>query len=154
MLDPPLDTWYVWLGLCAVSVTVAGLALAVPTAPPPSADPVADTVDSVAASPHEARTTVDLSASEIRIRPRGVGLRSDGGSAHARFAYGPVTPVRGGKLARVLDGAHPETVFDTRAVFRETLESARAAEPRWRRAPDRLTVVNVQWGEVDATLVG
>jgi len=92
MLDAPLDTWYVWLGLGVVSVAVAGVALALPTSAPPAATPVADAVDSVAASPHEARTTVEVPGEQMRLASDAVALRSDGGTAHARFTYGPVTP--------------------------------------------------------------
>ena len=154
MLDPPVDTWYVWLGLGVVSVTVAGLALGLPTRAPPTATPVADAVDSVASSPHEARTTVDISAAQLRLRPDSLALRSQGGTAHANFAYGPITPVGDGKLRRVLDGASPESVFGSKAAFEDAIRQARDRSGTWREAPDELTVARVQWGDVDATLAG
>jgi hypothetical protein len=154
MLDPPLESWYGWLGVGLVSVIVAGIALALPTAAPPSATPVADAVDSVAASPHEARTTVDVPAEEIRVRPDEIALRSDGGTAHASFAYAPVTPVGEGRLRRVLDGERPSAVFSSEAAFQGAIRSARSHEDIWREAPARLTVARVEWGDVHATLVG
>ncbi len=154
MLDPPIDTWYVWLGLGVVSVSVAGLAFALPTTAPPTATPVADAVDSVASSPHDARTTVDVSADQFRIRPNSVALRLDGGTAHAELAFGPVTPVADGKLRRVLDGKQPDTVFSNRSAFETAVQTAQNRTVTWQEAPDRLIVTRVTWGDVDATLVG
>ena len=154
MLDPPVDTWYVWLGLGAVSVVVAGLALALPTTAPPTATPVADAIDSVAASPHEARTTVDVPADQIRIRPDAVALRRESGTAHAQLAYGPVTPVGDGKLRHVLGGARPDSVFASKSAFETATRTARNRSASWRETPTELTVARVEWGDVDATLVG
>lgn len=154
MLDPPLDTWYVWLGLGGVSIAVAGISLALPTTAPPAATPVADAIDSVASSPHEARTTVDVPAEQIRLRPDAVALRSDAGTSHASLAYGPVTPVGDGRLRRVLGGTPPEAVFDSQEAFAHAARAARNRSGTWREAPDELTVARVQWGDVDATLVG
>ena len=154
MLDPPIDTWYVWLGLGVVSVAVAGLALALPATAPPTATPVADAVDSVASSPHEARATVAVPGDRIRVRPDAVTLRSKAGTANAQFAYGPVTPVGDGKLGRVLGGTQPETVFASAAEFRRATRAARNRPATWRPTPGELTAARVQWGDVDATLVG
>lgn len=154
MLDAPVDAWYAWLGLGVVSVAVTALALSLPTSAPPAAAPVADTVDGVASSPHEARETVEISADQVRLQPRSVALRSDGGTSHARFAFGPVTPVGDGPLRRVLGGERPETVFESRAAFAAAVDSAGNRTGTWRPAPDRLTAARVEWGETDATLVG
>lgn len=154
MLDAPIDTWYVWLGLGVVSVVVAGLALGLPTAAPPTATPLADAVDSVASSPHEARSTVAVSAAEIRLRPDSIAVRTDGGTAHARLTFGPVTPVADGELRRVLDGDPPEYVFDSERAFATAVSDAQNRTGTWRPAPDRLTIRRVRWGDVDATLVG
>lgn len=154
MFDAPLDAWYVWLGLGAVSVAVAGTALSLPTAAPPASAPVADAVDTVAASPNEASSSVALSADEIRLSGRTVALRTDGGTARARLAFGPVTPVRRGVLRRVLDGAPPERTLSSQRAFRNALTDARNSSPEWRAAPDRLAVRRVEWGDVHATLVG
>ncbi|MFC7134143.1 MULTISPECIES: DUF7283 family protein [Salinibaculum] len=154
MFDAPLDTWYVWLGLGLVSVAVAGTALSLPTAAPPSPGPVADAIDEVASSPGSARARVTLSASRIRLAPRELALRSDGGTARARFAFGPVTPVDSGPLARVLHGRPPASAFPSKTAFRDALRAARRESPRWRPAPDGLTARRVRWGDVDATLVG
>lgn len=154
MLDAPIDTWYVFLGVGVASLVVAGLALSLPTSSPPTATTVADAVDSVAASPHEARTTVDVPGEQMRLGPKEIALRSDGGTAHARFTYGPVTPVGDERLREVLTGEGPESVFQSRERFATAVEAAQRREATWQETPDELVVVRVEWGDVDATLVG
>lgn len=154
MFDTPLDAWYVWLGVGMVSVTVAGTALALPTAAPPSAAPVADAIDNVASSPNQAYATVDVVADRVRISPRSVALGGDGGTARARLAFGPVTPVGSGTLGKVLSGHPPDSVFASKRAFNMSLRRARQASNRWRDSPETLTVRRVRWGGVNATLVG
>ncbi|WP_302080971.1 DUF7283 family protein [Salinibaculum rarum] len=154
MFDPPVEAWYVWLGVGIVSVAATGLALSFPTAPAPSATPVADGIDSVASSPHDARTTVKVPAAKFRLQPKSLALRSDGGTAHAQLAFGPVTPVGDGKLRRVLDGERPRDVFSNQSAFETAIGTAQNRTGSWQEAPDRLTVARVSWGDVDATLVG
>lgn len=153
MLDTTADTWPTWLGVIAASVAVAGVAVGLPTAPPPDPAAAAVTVDRVAASPYSEHERVELDAAELRLGADRIALRSSGGTAHATFAY-PVVPVRGPPLARVLAGAPPEAVYGTPAAFRAALERAGRTEPRWRPAPERLTVRRVRWEGIDATLVG
>jgi hypothetical protein len=154
MFDPPLETWYAWLGLGLVSLAVAGTGLSLPTAAPPAPAPVADTIDSVAASSNAAVATVSVQATEVRLRPRRVSLRSDGGTAHARLAFGPVVPVDDGSLRRVLSGTPPDRVFRSPVAFAQRLAAAQSRRHDWRSAPAALTVRRVTWGDVDATLVG
>lgn len=154
VFDAPLDTLYVWAGLGAVSLAVAGTVLAFPTGTPAGASAVADAVDAVAASEYDARDEVAVPADEIRLGPRTIGLRADGRTAHAHLEYGPVTPVRDGDLRAVLDGARPADVFGTPDSFAAALDRARRRDRGWREAPDRLRVRRVSWGEIDATLVG
>lgn len=154
MFDAPVDAWYVWLGLGAVSVAVAGTALALPTAAPPTPGPVADTIDSVASSQYRGRATVAVTADRLRLTRRAIALRTDGGTARTRFAFGPVTPAWSAELQRLVHGAKPGSVFRTAEGFQAALERARGASRRWRRAPESLTVRRVRWGEVNATLVG
>jgi len=153
VFDTTADVWPTWLGLVAASLAVAGVAAGLPAAPPPDPDPVAATIDAVAASDHPERETVAVDAEEVRIEPRRLTLRSHGGTAHAALGD-PVVPVRGPPLERVLDGAPPDSVFDSPTAFRRALREARGRESRLRPAPTRLTVRRVHWGGVHATLVG
>jgi hypothetical protein len=155
MNGPPADVPPIWIALLVVSASVLGAVLALPSAPPPDATRVAETVDSVAATEHAATATAVLSADAIHVDRHGVGLRNEGGEAHAAFAFGPVTPVRAeGDLAAVLAGAPPESVFATPGAFREALDRARTAESTWQPADDRLRVRRVQYGGVEGVLVG
>lgn len=154
VFDAPLDTWYIWLGLCAVSVAVAVTALGFPTAAPPDAAVVADAVDSVASGEAQNLETVPIHADSLRLGPHRVALRSDGGRSHARIAFGPVTPVRTDRLEAVLDGTRPATLYRSASAFESALERARSGRTDWLSAPARLTIRHVSWRGVNATLVG
>jgi len=154
VLGTPADAWYSWVGLGVASVVVLGVVVGLPAAPPPDPAPVAGTVDAVASSPHQPSERIEVSAAEIRLDPYRIGLRGQGGSAHATIAYGPVTPVDGGPLAAVLAGTAPDAVFEDPEAFRDALEEARAGPRSWQPAPERLRVRRVTWEGVDATLVG
>lgn len=154
MFGPLADVPHLWIALGVTSVVFLGAALSVPSAPPPDAAAVADTVDAVAAAPHPTTASHPVTATAVRIGPGRVSLRADGGTASATFAYGPVTPVRDGRLARVLHGAAPGNVFSSRAAFRRALGRARTASPGWQRVDDRVFVRSVEWEGIDATLAG
>lgn len=154
MFDAPLDTLYVWIGLGAVSVAAVGTVLAFPAGTPAGASAVADAIDVVAASEFDASDEVEVPAEEIRLGPRTIGLRVDGRTAHAHIEYGPVTPVREGKLRTVLGGERPAEVFADADSFATALDRAQRRDRGWREAPDTLQVRRVSWGDVDATLVG
>jgi len=155
MFDVPVESTYVWFALALVGASMLGLAVRVPTAPPPDATAVARTVDSVASSPYEATASQPVAADEIRLGSERVGLRSDGGAAHAGFDYESVVPASGSdKLQAVLRGRPPDRVFDRQDAFANAVDQARTTPPEWRPAPPRLLVRRVTWGEVNATLVG
>lgn len=153
MLDTTADTWYVWLGLVATSLTVGGVIAGLPTTVPPDAAAVAATVDDIAASPYSEREHVGVSANAMQLGSHSLALRSDGGAAHASFTQA-VTPVDGSRLAAVLQGAPPQDVYRTKEAFAAALREARGVDSEWRPAPDRLTVSRVAWGDINATLVG
>lgn len=157
MFDTAVESTYVWLALAVVGAGVLGLALRVPTAPPPDATGVARTVDSVASSPYESTAEHPLDARQIRLGSQRLGLRGPGGDAHASFAYGPVVPASGGdgdRLDAVLHGVPPGRAFSSPDAFERALNRSRARDASWRPAPERLVVRRVTWGEVNATLVG
>jgi len=155
MFDVPVESTYVWVALVLVSATVLGLAVRVPTAPPPDATAVARTVDAVASSPYEATAKQPLDADRIQLGSERVGLRTDAGASHAAFAYDRVVPASGSEsLGRVLRGQPPERAFDTQTAFAAALKRARTRNASWEPAPARLLVRRVSWGGVSATLVG
>ncbi|MFB6184096.1 MAG: hypothetical protein ABEI96_06030 [Haloarculaceae archaeon] len=156
MEESALDAWYLWIGVSLASIAVLGVVAGLPTATGPDAVAVAEAVDAVASSDQQATTRVRLRADRIRLGPYRVALRSSGGgTAHATFAYGPVTPTRGRPgLRGVLAGRPPDTVFRSRSAFATAVRRARSDGRAWRRAPAELTVRRVVWGDVDVTLVG
>ena len=155
MFDAPADTWYLYLGVAAASTLALGVALGLPTTAAPDAARAAATVDHVATSPHDATGHAPLDAATVDLDPTGIALRSDGGTAHATFAYGPVTPVGASpRLGRILDGVPPSRVFPNATAFETAAATARDRPTDWRDAGDRLRVRRVTWRGTDVTLVG
>lgn len=155
MFDVPVDGWYAWLGVAAVSVLLLATATSLPTRAPPDAARVADTVDRVAASEHAATAEIPLDGARIRLGPRRIALRNEAGTAHATFAFGPVIPVGdGGPLAAVLYGAVPARQFDTPNDLAEAGAEARDRAAVWRDVDGPLLVRMLSWGDVRVTLVG
>jgi len=155
MLDTLVDVPHVAVALGLASLAMVATVAALPTTPPPDAAAAGETIDAVAASPHPTVAAHPLTAAALRLGPETVALRNDGGTAHARLARGPVTPVgQSGPLDRVLDGVSPERVFGSPGEFAAALALARNRTPTWRPAGEELRVRNVAWEDVDATLVG
>jgi hypothetical protein len=154
-LETPADAWYVWVGVAIVSVGVAGVALGLPSKPPPDATEAANAVDRVAASQYGASASFDHDAEAIRIGPKQIAMRNDGGTAHASIAVGSMTPVfeTDGELHRAataLVGSEPvprviaESSFESERALREALEQTQMRLDReganWRAAEGDLRV--------------
>jgi hypothetical protein len=155
VFDTMADVPHVGVALGVVGLTLLGVVTALPAEPTPDANAVGETVDRVAASAHPTMATHPLTADAVKLGPRGVSLRSEGGTSHADFAYGPVTPVTGdGPLRRVLRGVPPDQVFDSPRAFERAAATARRADPVWREGGDRLHLRHLSWGDVRVTLVG
>lgn len=155
MFDVPVDALYVWIGVAAVSVAVFGVTVALPTTAPPDATAAASAVDAVALGPIGSRATHAIRAGRIRLGTFRIGLAGSAGRSHATYASGPVTPVvEDRRLERVLRGGRPANQFDSGGAYASALAAARSSDPRWRPAPDRLTISRVSWRGVNATLVG
>lgn len=155
VFDAPIDAWYTWLGVAVVSLLAFGTVASLPTAPPPDAVSAADAVDRTAASQHAATAEIPVDADQLRLGRHQVGLRNDAGTAHASFAYGPVTPVSDdSRLEAVLRGAAPSQEFDSAADLRAASAATDADRSRWRPSDGLLLVRRVSWDGVDVTLVG
>ena len=155
MFDTPADTPPVLVALSLVSTALAGVAFAASPAPAPRAAPLAGTVDAVAAADTSATETRRVNADALRITPHQIAVRSDTGTAHAQFAYGPVVPVREDtRLWDVLQGTPPDDRFGSPAALEVAADRATDREHRWRHDPQRLTVRRISWRGVDVTLVG
>jgi hypothetical protein len=154
MFDAPIDAYYVWAGLSAASVALVGLAVGLPTAPPPNAAAVADAVDAVAASPYPSTAEHPTDADALRVDPRRVAVRDDAGTTRATLAFGPVTPAGDGPLGRVLDGVPPADAFDSPDALEAAARRARKRGGTWLPTDDAVRIRKVTWGETDVTLVG
>lgn len=157
MFDAPIDGLYTWLGVSFVATGALAVAIGVPSAPPPDAAAVAETVDGLAASAYAGVATVPLAnANEIRLTPQGVSLRGTSGTVSATFEHGPVVVVTGTNeaLAAVLSGTHPRKVFEDPDAVVDASRETTDESASWRTAPERLQVRHVTWGGVDVTLVG
>jgi len=155
MFEAPLDAWYVWIGLAAVSATAVGVVTGLPAAPPPDATGAAETVDDIAASDHDTVAEHPLPNTDaMRIATDTVSLRGPGGTTSALVGYGPMTPAASnGSLEAVLHGTPPEQVFDSPAAFVRTASGARDRRPTW-TTTGRLLVRRVRWEGTDVLLVG
>jgi len=167
-LETPADAWYVWIGVATVSIGVAGVALGLPAEPPPDANEAANTIDRVAASQYGASASFDHDAEAIRIGPKQIAMRNDGGTAHASIAVGSMTPVfeTEGELHRtataLVDGEPvPQVVsdssFESERALREALEAVRLRIDRegahWQTAEGNLRVRAVRLGGETVVLV-
>lgn len=154
MFALPVDAWYIWVGVALASVLVLGLVSAFPTAPPPDAAGVAETVDTVASDSYPATATHAVAADRVSVHPECVRLRGEGGTARATFAFGPVTPATDGRLRRVLDGVPPDEAFDDPEALRQAAIEAGTREPQWIATDGTVRVRQVHWRSVRVTLVG
>jgi hypothetical protein len=160
MFETNLDATYAWLGLAVVSVVTAGVVGSFPASPPPDADGVAHTIDSVAEGEYVATAEHGLTADRMRLTTRTVELSDGDGAARAPLRGAPVTPVPAegpgadGRLRRVLDGTPPDAAFGGSEAFADAAADARTVDHEWRSSPETLTVRRVRYGELRVTLVG
>jgi hypothetical protein len=155
MFDTLADSPPVIVALSLVSTALFGVALAAQPSPPPRADALAETVDTVAAADHPGVETRPLDADAVRITTDEIAVRVDDRSAQSDFAYGPVVPVRQDTaLWAVLQGVPPDDAFEGTLAFASAAVEARQRDANWRRDRAQLTVRRVTWRGVDVTLVG
>lgn len=170
-LEAPVDAWYVWFGVAVASVAIAGVALSLPSQPPPDATGTANAIDRVAGSTQVADATIDHDADDVRLDTTRLSMRNDGGTAHATVLFGPLTPVDAvddettrEALWAVLHGASPSTVLD-RPAFESLEESdlragatagraqCQESTPEWRPS-DELNVRKLELDGEPVVLVG
>jgi len=155
MFDTLADAPPVVVALSLVSTALFGVALAAQPSPPPRADALAETVDTVAAADYPGVETRALDADAVRITTGDISVRVDGTTAHVDFAYGPVVPVRRDTaLWAVLQGVPPDDAFEGTLAFASAAVEARQRDANWRQDRAQLTVRRVTWRGVDVTLVG
>lgn len=154
MIGPPVDSPALHAGLVITAAVFVAVAGSVPAHPVPDAAGIAETVDRIAVDDGSATARHDHSADSVRLRPHGLAMRNDGGTARATFAFGPVVPVRNSdRLQTVLGGAPPQTVFGDRSAFRRATEAAQERSSRWEPSAT-ITVTGVSWDGDYVVLIG
>ncbi|MFC7204372.1 hypothetical protein ACFQJC_12665 [Haloferax namakaokahaiae] len=154
MFDAPIESLSLWTALALGGVVLLGVVGGLSSPPAPDAPAVADAIDRVAVAEYDASATVHLDAESVRLGTHRIALRNDGGTSHATFAFGPVTPATPGTpLAAVARGSSPESVFDTPAAFESALADARTTNASWHAAEESLVVRRISWEGVDALVV-
>jgi len=172
-LEAPADAWYVWIGVALVSAGLLGVALALPSQPPPDATKAANAIDRVAGSTHQATASYDHDATEVRIGTKQLSMRNDGGTVHASIAFGTLVPVPAVEnrsirrvLERILHGqsaeraiANESGVDDVAQLFYGAGGVADARNhierhgPAWRSAAERLRVRKLELADETVILV-
>lgn len=155
MIGPPVDSPALHAGLVIAAAAFVAAAGSLPARPAPNATGVAETVDRIAVGDGSATARHDHSADAVRIRPHGLALRNDGGTARATFAFGPVIPVSHNdrRLRAVLGGEPPQSVFESQDAFYRAMTAARERKPRWEPS-SVLTVRGVSWDGDSVVLIG
>lgn len=155
MFEPPLDAPPVLVAMTIVAVSTLGVATAIAPTPPSDARALAAAVDRVAASAGPTTDTHGTTAVAIRVEATHLETRDGAGTHTAVFVTGAVTPVPpDSRLASVLGGAGPETVFRSPVDLEVATRHARENPPGWQHDPAQLRIRHVTWGGVDVTLVG
>lgn len=148
--EAPVDAWYVWFGVGIVSVALAGIALGLPTAPPPDANAAANSIDTVVGSPYNASATLEHDADAIKVDNRTIALRNDHGESSASLAFEEVIYVTDERPRNVTYGSSMSAEFggpgksaSTSTQFITTL--ADEANTDWQPAGGELVVRTITW---------
>jgi hypothetical protein len=154
MFDVPFESLYTWTALSVAATVLLGTVAGLPFTPAPDATVAADAVDRVAVSEYDTTAEYAHGAEAVRLDTRRIGLRNDGGAAHATFAFGPITPTHPEtRLGAVAAGAHPSDVFESADAFHAAVTEAHHPNSSWRPAAESLVVRHVTWEGWDVTVV-
>lgn len=111
--EAPADAWYVYVAVVIVSIAVAGIAVGIPSMPPPDAQQAANTIEAVTGSEYTSSASYEHDADVVTIDRRTITMKNEYGTAHASFAYGTVVPVTGhDRLENVTGGQSLEDAYD------------------------------------------
>lgn len=159
--EAPVDAWYVWVGVAIASVAFAGVALSLPTQPPPDAAEAANTIDEIGASSYNESAKYEYDATAVKIDVKRIGMRNEAGTDWASVAFGSMTPVRAhpnaAKGVNMTYGADPASEFRTPSAMQSYAETARneaiKSGGEWHNGDGTLRVRRVHWGGVSVTFV-
>lgn len=158
-LEAPADGWVVFFGVALVSIGMTGVALSIPTAPPPDANAAANTIDRVAGSTYGGSATNSHQAEAVWVGPKRFGLKNEkGGKSYGSIAFGTMTPVYASpndrlfnKLSAIVHGTPWQEEFSSEAAFVSAVETvqnrASAHTNEWRPANGTLRVRTIVLGD-------
>jgi len=153
MLGPPVDAWYLWIGLAAASLALVGVALSLPPEPPSTAESAAETIEEVGAARPPASGEHPIDAQRVRVGPHRLTIEGESTDT-ATLDHGRMVPApRGTPLRRVAVGASPADAFSDADAFAAAVEERRDRERILEPVGDRLTARHVRYGGTDAILV-
>lgn len=147
--EAPADAWYVWAGASVLAVAMAGVALSLPTQPPPDAAQAANAIDRVGGTSLGGTASYEHDAEMVRFDPQGITVRNDGGTSEASISFGRLTPVYDNdSLQAVLAGADPTEQYagpdrtDAWGEFYDDVNWSqdRSERPEWTTASGELRV--------------
>lgn len=134
--EAPADAWYVYVAVVIISVTFAGIAVGIPSMPPPDAQQAANTIEAATGSEYASSASYEHDADVVTIDRRTITMKNEYGTAHASFSYGTVVPVNGhDRLENVTGGQSLEDAYndelddphtDGTATFFEEIDGADA----------------------------
>jgi hypothetical protein len=169
--ETPVDAWYVWVGVAVASLAIGGVALDLPTQPPPDATAAANTIDAVAGSTQTATARYEHDAVAVRLETGRLSLRNDAGVAHAAVAFESLTPLAAVEndtlrraLERIAHGSQPAEVLskptfdgltetDLRRVTARARATRRTDGAEWRPTTGHLAVRRLTLGGATVVLV-
>ncbi len=124
--EAPVDAWYVYLGVALTSMVFAGIALSLPSTPPPDAQQAANSIDGATGSEYTASATYEHDAATVTVDHETITMANDHGESHASVSYGSVVPVNGyDRLENITKGQSVDAAFE--AEFNDPHQDGTAA---------------------------
>lgn len=157
--EAPADGWYVFIGVAIFSIAAMGLALSIPSTPPPNANGVANTIDEVGAQPYGGTARYEHDADRYWVNLETVVLENDGGTSRSTIRFGTMAPAwPNDDLAAIVHGEAPNDVFADKDDFKAAVEAAQnhvrdGGDRVFTSASGTLEVRKVTWGDYAVILV-
>lgn len=152
--EAPVDGWYVWLAVALVSIAFVGIAMSLPSGPPPDANRAANTIDDVTGSNYEASARMEHDADAVKIEGRVIEMRNDHGTSHSSLAFDEVVLVNGhDRLENLVYGTPVEEEYDefetspeyANTIVQDDIGDAWDDRSEWHEANGELVVRTVSW---------
>lgn len=152
--EAPVDGWYVWLAVALVSIAFVGIALSLPSGPPPDANRAANSIDDVAGSNYEASARMEHDADAVKIEGRVIEMRNDHGTSRSNLAFREAVLVNGhDRLENLVYGSSVDDEYNHSSILISTaydnlltdVDEAWGNRSEWHQADGELVVRTVSW---------